>query len=125
MRRKKQSEMDINERCRALPVLRTQKVEWSRGGKNGNVITLSYPIYGDDVKRWIDMFYESELGDRNYIDNSKLIKDKDIDRLTRDETLTRMTHLIRGERFCDGVIAKALENGELEALCVHLNEITK
>lgn len=117
--------MDKNKKCQRLPILRTQKVEWSRGDKKDNVITLSYPIYGDDVDAWTKAMYDLDLVDRNYLDNSKLIEDKDISELTRDETLTRMTFLIRGERFCDGMIAKALGSGELEALCVHLHEITK
>lgn len=53
------------------------------------------------------------------------IKDKPIEELTRDEILTRMTFLVRGERFCDGTIEKALNDGTLEALSVRLHEITK
>ena len=66
-----------------------------------------------------------ELADKNYSANMEKISDKDLSLLSRDEILTRMTALIRGERFCDGLIAKALRDGSLEALSVRLNEITR
>ena len=117
--------MNKNERCQALPIIRTQKVEWSKSGNENNVITLSYPKYNDEIRSWIDTFYSLDIVDNNYIENCEKIKQKQISDLTRDETLTRITSIIRGERFCDGTIAKALENGMLEELCVHLHESVK
>lgn len=117
--------MDKNERCQALPVIHTQKTEWSKGDIKDNVITMSYPVYNDDVKKWIDTFYSLDIADTDYIENSEKILDKNIQDLTRDETLTRLTKIIRTERFCDGTIAKALEDGTLEELCLHLHEVAK
>uniref|UniRef100_UPI0025D7053F DUF6508 domain-containing protein n=1 Tax=uncultured Ruminococcus sp. TaxID=165186 RepID=UPI0025D7053F len=90
-----------------------------------NVITPSSPIYSDEVKAWIDAFDSLGLSDNDYITNSDKIQQKPIADLTRDETLTLITAIIRGERFCEGRIAKALEDGTLEELCVHLHEVTK
>lgn len=117
--------MNVNERCQALPIIHTQKVEWSKGKNKDNVITLSYPIYNDEVKAWIDTFYSLDIADTDYIKNTEKLKLKQIPDLTRDETLTRITAIIRAERFCDGTIAEALENGVLEELCVHLHEVAK
>ena len=114
--------MNINERCLALPVIHSQKVEWSKGENKNNIITLPFPIYSDEVDAWIKAFYSLEIADKDYINNSKKIAHKDISELTRDETLTRITAVIRAERFCDGTIAEALENGLLEKLCLHLHE---
>lgn len=114
--------MNINERCRALPVIHTHKVEWSKSEKKENVITLPYPLYNDEVRAWIDTFYSLDIADTDYIKNTEKLKLKQIPDLTRDETLTRITAIVRAERFCDGSIAEALENGVLEELCLHLHE---
>lgn len=117
--------MDINNRCQELPIIRTQKIEWTKGGKENNILTPSYPIYPKEVNDWIAKFYSLDIADKNYIENTEKSKLKQILELTRDETLTRITAIIRAERFCDGTIAEALENGVLEELCVHLHEVTK
>lgn len=117
--------MNIDERCQKLPVIHTEKTKWSSEKNDNNVLTLPYPIYSVDISKWIDAFYKLELADMNYIENMKRISDKDISTLSRDEILTRMTALIRGERFCDGLIAEALSDGSLEALSVRLNKITR
>ena len=117
--------MNKNERCQALPIIHTQKVEWSKSENKDNVITLSYPIYNDEVRTWIDTFYSLDIADKNYSENIENLKQKQITDLTRDETLTRITAIVRAGRFCDGAIAKALENGVLEELCVHLHEAAK
>ena len=117
--------MKLSERCQALPVIRTQKVEWTDSKKENNVITLPHPIYSQEVRSWIDTFYSLKLADPDYDSNIKEIKAKLISELTREETIARITHIVRGEHFCDGNIARALESGELEELCKHLHEITK
>ena len=112
--------MEINEICQALPIIKTQKVEWS-DNRNGN---LSHPKYSDEVLNWINQFGTLNIADKDYIDNIEQIKQKNVSELTRDETLTRLTAIIRGERFCEGILAKAIESGKLEELCVHLHKIT-
>ena len=122
----KLSEAELNKRCQALPVVRTQCVERTKGGRDeNNVITLPHPKYSREVDEWIDTFYSLEIADDDYIENCHKISDKPVSELTRDETLTRLTAVVRSERFCDGSIAEALENGVLEGLCVHLHEVTK
>ena len=117
--------MNVNERCQALPIIHTQKVEWSKGEYKNNVISLPHPIYSDEVRAWIKTFYSLDIADTDYIKNTEKLKLKQIPDLTRDETLTRITAIIRAERFCDGTIAEALEKGVLEELCVHLHEVAK
>lgn len=117
--------MDINERCRLLPDLRTEKTEWGGGKNEDSVITLGYPKYSEQVRAWIDAFHSLELSDKNYIENLEGIKNKQINELTRDETLTRLTAIIRAERFCEGSIADALKSGLLEELCEHLKATVK
>ena len=117
--------MNVNERCQALPIIHTQKVVWSKSENKDNAIILSYPIYNDEVKSWIDTFYSLDIADTDYIRNTEKLKLKQIPDLTKDETLTRITAIIRAESFCDGTIAEALEKGVLEELCAYLHEVAK
>ena len=115
-----------DEKCRQLPVLTTRQVKWGGGNKLPDGSTQSgFPLYDEDVHKWISALYDLELTDLNYGTNIEKIKDKAIDQLTRDEIFTRMTWLVRGERFCDGLIAEWLENGSLEELCRRLYNITE
>jgi hypothetical protein len=117
--------MDINEKCQMLPLIKTQKSKWVGGSQPDGTSHFSFPVYSKPVEDWIHALYELKLTDKNYYENMEKIKDKPIDQLTRDEILTRMTYLIRAERFCDGTIEAALNNGTLEALSTRLHEITK
>lgn len=88
-------------------------------------ITVSISNILKKVSAWHEALYDLNLTDKNYYNNYEKIKNKPIDELTRDEILTRMTYLVRAERFCDGVIEEALNDGTLEALSVRLYELTK
>ena len=117
--------MNINEKCQKLPVIKTQKSEWGGGLQPDGTIQFPFPIYSKAVGEWEDALYELDLTDKNYFENMEKIKGKPVSKLTRDEILTRMTYLIRAERFCDGTIEEALNDGTLEALSTRLHEITK
>ena len=112
------------EKCRMLPVLTSRKTAIGGGDQVNGIFRQPFPIYDDEVCRWIEAMYELDLMDRDYLSNIEKMKDRPIEKLGRDEVLTRMTWLIRGERFCDGLIAEWLENGLLEALCRRLYELT-
>ena len=78
---------------------------------------MPFQIYSEEVREWIEMFYKLKLIDKNYIDNyDEYIKDKNIEDLLAYEILSYFTHFIREERFCDGMIASALESGLIEKL---------
>ena len=117
--------VDKNERCQKLPLIKTQRSLWGGGLQSDGTTQFPYPIFSKNVSDWIAALYDLNLTDKNYFANYVKIKDKPIAELTRDEILTRMTFLIRAERFCDGTIEEALNDGTLEALSVRLQEITK
>lgn len=54
--------------------------------------------------------------DYNYLENFKLIQNKNIKYLTKDELKTYATRIFRGERFCDGLIARCIDDGTLESV---------
>ena len=117
--------MTINEKCRKLPMIKTQRSPWGGGLQPDGTSQLPFPIYSQAVTDWIQAMYDLDLTDKNYFENMEKSKGKPVAELTRDEILTRMTFLIRAERFCDGTIEEALNDGTLEALSVRLHEITK
>ena len=114
----KDDNVDLKENSKLLPKLTSRKVAWKEPekGKDG-IIVMGFPLYDEEVKKWIDEFYRLKLSDHNYLDNYKTYKNKKIDDLSLEETLSYITFIIRGERFCDGHIASFLENGTIEKLC--------
>ena len=112
---------NIKENAKKLPKLKSRKIEWQKSiQRSDNVIVLGYPLYDKEVENWIKEFYRLTLTDFNYIENFKIYKHKKIEKLSLEETLSYITFIIRGERFCDGHIASALENGTIEKLCNNL-----
>ena len=107
----------IHERAKKLPFIRSHEVEWSKSKENEDgSITLPFPIYSEKIINWIHAFYDLKLEDKNYLDNCKYIKEKNIFELDFNEILSYITYFIRGEKFCDGFIASAIENGTIELL---------
>lgn len=63
---------------------------------------------------YVDKIFESVIGDQiiqNYMETHKQIENKEIKDLTLDEIVAYFTFIRRGEKFCDGHIAKFLDNG--------------
>ena len=117
---------NIKENAEKLPKLKSRKVEWQKSKqRSNNVIDLGYPLYDKEVENWIEEFYRLKLTDFNYIENFEIYKHKEIKKLSLEETLSYITFIIRGERFCDGHIASALENGTIEQLCNNIKKNIK
>lgn len=116
--------MTINEKCQLLPIVKTQKVNFKFERDEKGVLAYGYE-YSKDILEWEKMLYDLDLIDYNYMQNMESLKNKEILDYTRDEIITHMTYIIRGERFCDGVIATNVGDGTLEKLCMRLHEITK
>lgn len=108
----------------AIPVLKPRHIEWGGGNKTEDgVIIMPYPIYDDEIYDWMKAVEETGLMDHDYLDHMEALKDKPVDTLTAEEIMTRFTYYLRGERFCDGTIAAAVERGEIEALGTRLQEL--
>ena len=114
-------DINIKENVKKLPKLKSRKVEWQKSKqRSDNVIELGYPLYDKEVENWIKEFYRLKLTDFNYLENFEIYNHKEIEKLSIEETLSYITFIIRGEKFCDGHIASALENGTIEKLCNNL-----
>lgn len=105
-------------------LMRTDKVEWSGGGPSGkktpdgkDILYLAYPDYDPEV------FEILNLMDADY----EYMKVWD-DRIPASEMNARqikavLTALQRGERFCDGFIAKHIENRYLLKTLLRLEDL--
>ena len=112
----------VKERCKTLNILKSTDVaKWNEGKEENGVYTLGYPVYNDNVNKWINQMYKLDLTDQNYLENYEEIKSKDENILTIDEILTTFTFYIRGERFGDGTIDSGIKDGTLVKLSERLN----
>ena len=102
--------MTINEKCRKLPMIKTQHSPWGGGLQPDGISQLPFPIYSKEVTDWINAMYDLDLTDKNYFENMEKSKGKPVAELTRDEILTRMTFLIRAERYRGGEINEQTES---------------
>ena len=118
---------DINKCCQILPILRTQPVKMFKE----NSLTAVRPIYNEEIRDFIALFNELNLGVikySRYIDTMKRKGRFDrakISVLSRNETLSWITYLIREDRNKTGIMKSAIEDGIVELLCIHLHELTE
>ena len=78
---------------------------------------------GEKLKTFIRYFGTSDLLDKEYMENEKLIQEKDINNLTYKEIGTILTAIIRGDRFCSGLIYSKVKDGTLLRLLERLKDI--
>ena len=114
---KKQEQPDRQKLIETIDLVKSiEKIEWGGGKPTGektedgkDIIQWPYPIYPEGL---FESLYT--LGsDHDYIKNMEDIKDKDISTMSLEEIRTFLTHIARGERFCDGLLAGYVENGLL------------
>ncbi len=108
-------------------VRNTRKIEWGGGNVIGktedgkDIRQWPYPIYPDGL---FESLCELIGTDKNYIENyEKLNHPIDYGTLNIDELRTVITHYVRGERFCDGLLAGALEDGTLLKVLERIKEV--
>lgn len=68
---------------------------------------------------YVDKVFDTIIGEQiiqNYMEIYKQIENKTIEDLSLDEVVAYCTFIRRGERFCDGHIAKFIDNGILVKL---------
>lgn len=117
--------MTLEEKCKQLPrIISNAGIELKFPGH------YSYP---EDVCTFIDKFYELDLIDQNYLNHhrslceckTKYNKSKRnyiYEELTLEDLLTICTYIIRGERFCEGMINSCLRDGSFQKVINKLIE---
>lgn len=82
---------------------------------------LGYPRYPEGIFE-IFQLMESDVRYRPNMDKIRMQK-LHISELSLSQIQTYLTYLERGERFCDGVIAEAVEDGRLLKLLLRLQDL--
>lgn len=86
-------------------------------------IVIQESHLGEKLKTFIRYFGTSDLLDKEYMENEKLIQEKDINNLTYKEIGTMLTAIIRGDRFCSGLIYSKVKDGTLLKLLERLKDV--
>lgn len=108
-------------------VKNTKKIKWGGGEvidktEDGKEIReWPYPIYPEGLFELLFGLFET---DKNYIENYEKLGDHiDYGSLNKEELRTVITYYVRGERFCDGLLAGALEDGTLLKVLERIKEV--
>ena len=75
---------------------------------------------GEQLKKFIKYFYDNNLLNQNYLEDHELIKNKDDKDLSFEETLTRLSYIIRGDRFSSGLLKSKVDDGTMLRLVERL-----
>ncbi|WP_199241825.1 DUF6508 domain-containing protein [Desulfosporosinus sp. Sb-LF] len=107
----------------------TKFYDVDEGGMHNNVIQLPCYHYNEGFINFIDDFYKSSLSEPNYLELIQPYLDKKLNLndliKSADYNLLRVifTFNVRGEHFCDGFWAGALENKTFLNILYRLKEL--
>ena len=99
--------------------------KWSERKGEGtleNPYSMPYFIYDKDVLEFIDDFYRLGIIDYSYNEHLEAIENKSMEELTESELITRLTFMIRGDRFSEGFLNSALKNGTVQRILERLGK---
>ena len=83
-----------------------------------------WPVYDERVFEGLEACQELAGTDYDYLGHIEGIQTQPVSRATPAELATWFTWLLRGERFCDGHIARNLESGRVRELVTRLLEVS-
>ena len=86
-------------------------------------IPESYP--GEQLHKFIQYFYENNLLDQNYLENNKSLDKKDINDMSFEEVCTKLSWIIRGDRFSSGLLYSCFEDNTILNLLERLYILVK
>lgn len=75
---------------------------------------------GEQLNKFIKYFYDNNLLNQNYLEDHKLIENKEEKDLSFEEALTRLTFIIRGDRFSSGLLKSKVDDGTMLRLVERL-----
>ncbi len=78
----------------------------------------------DQLIKFISYFYDNNLLNQNYLEDHKLIENKKDEDLSLDEVLTRLSFIIRGDRFSSGLLKTKVDDGTMLRLIERLYSFT-
>ena len=95
------------------------------------IMTFPYPLYSKEVDAFIELFYSMDISDKNYLTTIKeygleanhVSFGAHIGKADFKLLLAMLTCYMRQERFCDGIIAEAIKNGNLAGILRRLRDV--
>ncbi len=90
-----------------------------------DVITLPESVPGEQLLKFIEYLYDTDKIDKNYLrkDTKPNPSKYDIKNMSYDEVLTQLTVILRGDRFCSGMLYSSIKCGTFLNLLSRLQEI--
>ena len=86
-----------------------------------NVITIQESKPDEQLTKFIKYLYDTNKMDSNY--KKKDIESKKISEMNYEDILTKLTFIIRGDRFCSGNLYSYVKNGEFLELLLRLRNL--
>lgn len=78
---------------------------------------------GSQLSKFMKYIYDNDLIDKNYLENNKKIENTDIKEMNYNEIITRLTFLLRGERYCSGLWYSNFKDGTILRILERLKEL--
>lgn len=113
----------------------TWVVDHEHKGTSDDPIHLPFPVYSEAVDEFIKAVYDFNTNNPNFeltkyyelMEERKIknIDDSDIEALDAQGTMALLMWVVRGERFCDGLILSKFQDGKILALLKHLKRIVE
>lgn len=91
-------------------------------GSKENPFVMPYFIYDEDVNQFVHDFYELNIINYSYNEHMEAIERKPTEELTEEELITKLTAIIRGDRFCEGLINSMLKDGTIQDILTALKK---
>ena len=105
--------------------------EWSEGSSKDGNITPPFCCYSNELARFLKAFYAHDvLGDKDYSGTLKRygIEDEEsgvkaISAANTELLLAILTFCVRGDRFCEGLLDSAIQEGIIVGILKRLCEL--
>lgn len=132
MRKRAPTRRDIESLVAFLPRLYAEGSnsisEWVQHSGTGEPINMPCPIYAPAVDEFFALASSECWDDYDYVPEqaARMLEDEDfVRRADIDQVKIMLTFCVRGERFCDGHWAAAIERGHIRRLLERLTEIAE
>ena len=107
------------------------RTEVKGSGTYEDPLVLGYPVLSETVRDFVKVFYHfehehPEYDLKNYLsytDERKRGGPADTDKMDEQTALVRLMFIIRGDRFCDGLLLDSLTSGYIQNILKRLKEI--
>jgi hypothetical protein len=114
---------EIDELIQFLPRLYsecfTPTKKWSGGVEKDGVITMTYPVYEQEVDEFIRVASKECWCDYQYVpeEAARMLENEQfIENASLSELKTMLTFCVRGERFRDGHMEAMIEKGKIRSI---------